>query len=125
MMNSLEVRVPLLDHKFAELSFKIPSNLKMKGNIKKYILKEAFKNILPEGIISHKKQGFAIPLDMWFKNDLKDYSYDVLLNSKFLHNILEKNQIENMLDNHQKGMRNYGAKIWSLLFLNEWFRQNS
>ena len=73
MMNSLEVRVPLLDHKFAELSFKIPSNLKMKGNIKKYILKEAFKNILPEGIISHKKQGFAIPLDMWFKNDLKDY----------------------------------------------------
>ena len=125
MMNSLEVRVPLLDHKFAELSFKIPSNLKMKGNIKKYILKEAFKNILPEGIISHQKQGFAIPLDMWFKNDLKDYSYDVLLNSKFLHNILEKNQIENMLDNHQKGMRNYGAKIWSLLFLNEWFRQNS
>lgn len=123
MMNSLEARVPLLDHKFAELSFRIPSELKMKGNIKKHIFKKSFSKILPPEIISHKKQGFAIPLSMWFKGNLKDYTYDSLLNSQHLYNFLEKDKIQNILNNHQKGMRDYSEKIWSLLFLNEWLNQ--
>ena len=125
MINSLEARVPLLDHKFAELSFKIPSGLKMNGSSKKYILKESFKDILPDGILSHKKQGFAMPLSIWFKDDLKNYSHDTLLNSKYLYNLLEKKYVENMLSNHQKGVRDYSEKIWSLLFLEEWLKQNS
>jgi asparagine synthase (glutamine-hydrolysing) len=124
MLNSLEVRVPLLDHKFAELSFKIPSELKMKGNLKKYLLKETFKSILPEDIISHKKQGFSMPLNNWFKGDLKDYSYDVLLNSKHLYDYLDKKKVHKMLDNNSVGMRDYSSKIWSLIFLNEWLNQN-
>ena len=124
MINSLEARVPLLDHKFAELSFKIPSGLKMNGSSKKYILKESFKDILPDGILSHKKQGFAMPLSIWFKDDLKNYSHDTLLNSKYLYNLLEKKYVENMLSNHQKGVRDYSEKIWSLLFLEEWLKQN-
>ncbi|MCF6296965.1 MAG: asparagine synthase (glutamine-hydrolyzing) [Flavobacteriaceae bacterium] len=125
MMNSLEARVPLLDHKFAELSFNIPSEFKMKGNIKKYILKETFKEILPPGIISHKKQGFAVPLSIWFKGNLKDYANDSLRNSKTLYNFLEKKHVEMILNNHQKGMRDYSEKIWTLLFLNEWLNQNN
>lgn len=125
MINSLEARVPLLDHKFAELSFKIPSGLKMNGSSKKHILKESFKDILPDGILSHKKQGFAMPLSIWFKDDLKNYSHDTLLNSKYLYNLLEKKYVENMLSNHQKGVRDYSEKIWSLLFLEEWLKQNS
>lgn len=124
MLNSLEARVPLLDHKFAELSFTIPSELKMNGNIKKYILKETFKDILPEEIITHKKQGFAMPLSIWFKDNLKDYSYETLLNSNKLYDFLNKNQVKQILDNHQKGLRDYSAKIWSLLFFNEWLNQN-
>lgn len=125
MTNSLEARVPLLDHKFAEISFKIPSELKMKGNIKKYILKESFKHILPNEIISHKKQGFAMPLSIWFKDDLKHYSYETLLNSNHLFDLLEKKYVKKLLDNHQKGVRDFSEKIWSLLFLNEWLKQNS
>ncbi|MBJ2172612.1 asparagine synthase (glutamine-hydrolyzing) [Aureibaculum sp. A20] len=124
MMNSLEARVPLLDHKFAELSFKIPSELKLKGGIKKHILKETFSKILPPGIISHKKQGFAIPLNNWFKDSLKDYAFDELTNSKYLYNYLEKPMVNKILNNHQKGKRDYSAKIWNLLFLNEWLKQN-
>lgn len=125
MMNSLEARVPLIDHKFAELSFTIPSELKMKGNIKKYILKEAFSSILPPEIISHKKQGFAVPLSIWFKGNLKDYANDSLRESKKLYNFLDKQYVEKILNNHQKGMRDYSSKIWTLLFLNEWLNQNS
>lgn len=124
MMNSLEVRVPLLDHKFAELSFKIPSKFKIKDGVTKYILKEAFKEILPAEIISHKKQGFAVPLNLWFKGDLKDYTYEELLNSRHLYNYLDKKYIVKLLDNHQKGLRDFSQKIWSLLFLNEWLKQN-
>ena len=125
MMNSLEARVPLIDHKFAELSFTIPSELKMKGNIKKYILKESFSTILPPEIISHKKQGFAIPLSIWFKGNLKEYANESLRNSNQLYNFLEKDKVVAILDNHQKGKRDYSEKIWTLLFLNEWLAQNN
>jgi asparagine synthase (glutamine-hydrolysing) len=125
MLNSLEVRVPLLDHKFAELSFKIPSELKMKGNSGKYILKETFKDILPNEIISHKKQGFAMPLNNWFTGGLKEFAYDSLLNSKYLYNYIDDKYVKRMLSNSQKGMRDYSTKIWSLLFLNEWLKQNN
>ncbi len=125
MMNSLEARVPILDHKFAELSFKIPSKFKMNGNIKKYLLKESFRDILPDGVLSHKKQGFAVPLSVWFKGNLKEFAYDTLQNSKYLYNYLNKNYINEVLDNHQKGIRDYSEKIWSLLFLDEWLKQNN
>ena len=125
MMNSLEVRVPLLDHVFAELSFKIPSKYKLNGKLKKYILKESFKEILPPEILSHKKQGFEMPLSLWFKGSLKDYAYDELLTSKNLFQYLNKKNVNTILDNHQKGQRDYSQKIWSLLFLNEWLKQNN
>tara|TARA_R110002073_G_scaffold72537_1_gene177541 strand:- start:550865 stop:552721 length:1857 start_codon:yes stop_codon:yes gene_type:complete len=124
MMNSLEVRVPLLDHKFAELSFKIPSKFKLNGKQKKYILKESFREILPPEILSHKKQGFEMPLNLWFKGSLKEYAYDELLGSKNLYQYLDKKNIKKILDNHQKGVRDYSQKIWSLLFLNEWLKKN-
>ena len=124
MMNSLEVRVPLLDHKLAELSFKIPSEFKMRGITKKYILKESFKNILPENFLTQKKRGFSVPMEVWFKGDLRKYSYDTLLPSKYLFEYVEKKYVKEMLDNHYKGMRNYSEKIWSLLFFEEWLKQN-
>lgn len=125
MMNSLEARVPILDHKLAELSFKIPSELKRKGDVKKYILKEAVSKILPPEIISHKKQGFVVPLELWFKGDLKDYAYDSLLGSSKLYNFLDKKEVKNILDDHQKGRRDFSIRIWTLLFLNEWLTQNN
>ena len=125
MINSLEVRVPFLDHKLAELSFKIPWEFKLKDKNMKYILKESFKPILPAEILLHKKQGFAVPMKMWFKDSLKEYAYDTLLQNSKLDIYLDINYVRTILDNHQKGLRNYHTKIWSLLFLNEWLNQNA
>lgn len=126
MMNSLETRVPMLDHKVAELSFKIPSGLKLKGNNKKYILKKALGSFLPDEVINHRKQGFAIPLSYWFKDELKNYVYDNLTGgtSKML-DYFNKKAIVNTINYHQKDIRDYSGKLWSLLFLNEWLKQNN
>ena len=125
MMNSLEVRVPILDHKFAELSFKIPSELKMHKKEKKYIFKEAFSHLLPSEILNHKKQGFAVPMKSWFKHDVRDYAHDKLLNSRQLYDYMDKKYIHKLLKDLEKSNRNFGNKVWSLLFFEEWLKQNS
>lgn len=125
MMNSLEVRVPILDHKFAELSFKIPWNLKLNRNEKKYILKKSMQKHLPENILSHKKQGFGVPLAYWFKKDLKEYVNDTLLSANpHFDDYLNKNYVRSIVEKDRKGGRDFNYKIWSLIFFEEWLKQN-
>jgi asparagine synthase (glutamine-hydrolysing) len=125
MMNSIEARVPLLDHKFAELSFKIPWQLKLKGDNQKYILKKAMAKYLPDSILSHPKQGFAVPLSVWFKNDLKDYINDTLLSSNAQYSTyLDKKYVHKIINNNRTTSRDLSVQIWSLLFFEEWVKQN-
>ena len=121
MHNSLEVRVPLLDHEFAELTFRIPSDLKLKGKIKKYIFKKSLQDHLPKTVLSHKKQGFGVPLRLWFKEDLKEYVNDHLLNSNsLLYDYLNPNFVSKIVHGHHHGMRDFNHKIWSLIVLDQW-----
>ncbi|MEO6683134.1 MAG: asparagine synthase (glutamine-hydrolyzing) [Ginsengibacter sp.] len=125
MMNSLEVRVPFLDHKFAELSFKIPLKMKFKMNVKKHILKKAMKNYLPEKILHQPKKGFGVPLSSWINGNLKEYVHDTLLSSRsLLSDHLDRKFIKEVVVNHQKGQRDFQSKIWSLLVYEEWLKQN-
>jgi asparagine synthase (glutamine-hydrolysing) len=125
MMNSLETRVPLLDHKFAELSFQIPWNYKLKGKNQKYIFKQAMSAGLPASILNHPKQGFAVPLSLWFKNDLNEYINDVLLSpGSFLSSYLNKNYVIKVVEN-KSNLGDYRTRIWSLLFFEEWLRLRS
>lgn len=126
MLNSLEVRVPLLDHKFAELSFKIPWNLKFNQGNQKYIFKKAMTPYLPSSIFNHPKQGFSVPLEFWFKDDLKEYINDTLLseNSK-LSRFLNKKYVTEIIHKNQKGTKDFSSRIWPLLFFEEWLKQNS
>jgi len=125
MTNSLEVRVPMLDHKFAELSFRIPSSLKMNGRDQKYIFKKTLSPHLPGSVLNHAKQGFSVPLSVWFKDDLKMYIQDTLFSQNpLLSTFLDKNYVRKIVRDNQKGMRDFSAKIWSLLFFEEWLRQN-
>ncbi len=125
MTNSLEVRVPILDHKFAELSFRIPGSLKMNGNDQKYIFKKALAPHLPGSILNHAKQGFSVPLSVWFKDDLKKYVQDTLFSENPLSAAyLDKKYMQKIVTDNQKGMRDFSDKIWSLLFFEEWLKQN-
>lgn len=125
MSNSLEVRVPFLDHKLAELSFRMPVDMKLHKKSSKHILKETMRKYLPRSTLEHRKQGFGVPLDSWFKSDLKDYATSCLLSSNSkLYDYVELEYVRKVLDNHFLGMRDFSAKIWSLLFLDEWLLQN-
>lgn len=125
MINSLEVRVPLLDHKFAELTFKIPSYLKLQKNDQKYILKQAMAPYLPPSILNHPKQGFGIPLEFWFKDDLKQYVNDTLLSTNsHLGSYLNKSYVKGIILKNENGTKDFSTKIWPLLFFEEWLKQN-
>jgi len=121
MAHSLEVRSPFLDHEFMELAAQIPSNFKMQGYYRKYLLKKIAKKFLPQENIVRSKKGFGIPIEYWFQKQLKEYVKEKLLNSKFLSfGFFDKKGIEKMINLHNKRRRNYAYRLWALLMLREW-----
>jgi len=123
MANSLEARVPFLDHKFMELVAGIPSHLKLKGTKSKFILKTAFKDFLPDAVFKRKKMGFGVPVSRWFRTELKDYVYEILLDPRTLNRgYFRREGIERLLNEHIAARYDHSSKIWSLLFLEIWFR---
>jgi asparagine synthase (glutamine-hydrolysing) len=123
MANSLETRVPFLDHQFMELVAQIPSQFKLNGSKAKFILKKAFSDFLPPAISKRKKMGFGVPISRWIRKDLKNHVYDVLLDRKTLQRgYFRKEGIEQLLRDHLSLRYDHSAKIWSLLFLETWFR---
>ncbi len=123
MANSLEARVPFLDHLFMEDIAKIPPNLKLKGFKTKYILKKAFENFIPKTILTRKKMGFRVPIARWFRKELKDYTREILLNQRTIgRGYLKKAGVEKLLNEHLTIHYDHSAKIWALLFLEIWFR---
>lgn len=125
MSVALEGRSPFLDHEFLELTAKIPFHLKIKGlNNKKYILKEAFSDILPHAIMHRPKMGFGVPIDTWFRGELKNYSQEKLLKGQLVSRGLFRAQaIQEILDAHTSTQVNYAPQIWALLTLELWFEE--
>ena len=123
MANSLEARVPFLDHELVEEVAKIPFRLKLRGSTAKYILKKAYSDFLPETILKRKKMGFGVPLARWFRKELKEFARETLLDPQTLgRGYFKKKGIERMLDDHTRQRYDHSAKIWALLFLEMWFR---
>lgn len=115
MYNSLEVRAPFLDHKFVEFVSEIPLKYKLNGSEQKYILKEAFKDVLPERITKRKKQGFVTPISSWFKGELKELAREVLskdVSQKYGHSIFDKAYVERIFDEHCNKKIDHGLKLW-------------
>lgn len=125
MLNSLEARPAMLNLDFAEFCLNIPQRLKFHRGIRKYILKKAMADILPERIIKRAKMGFSIPINIWLweKNKLSAMVRDTLLDRKtgrrgfFNHKI-----IETMLTEHEHLVRLHGHRIWSLFMFELWCR---
>lgn len=123
MANSLEARSPFLDHRFMEFAARIPSQLKLKGRSGKYILKNALADLLPGKILNRKKMGFGVPIDHWFRNELKDMAYDTILSKKALdRGYFKKEALRKILDEHSSGKWNWHNHIWNLLMLELWHR---
>ncbi len=123
MANSLEARVPFLDHQVMEFVATIPSDLKLKRTITKYILKQAFSDFLPQPILTRGKMGFGVPVSRWFRNELQGYVHDILLDPRTLkRGYFRRDGIEHLLADHVAARFDHSSKIWALLFLEIWFR---
>lgn len=125
MANSLETRSPILDHKVVEFAHLLPDNMKLRGFTgTKWILKEAFKDMLPKKIYRRGKMGFGIPLGPWFRGELKDYWAGACLSQKALdRNYFKREELYRLWDEHQRGARDHGYRLWALLMLELWHRQ--
>ena len=123
MAHGLEGRSPLLDHPLMEFAASLPSGLKMNGAIKKYIFKEAVKPLLPKEIIERPKMGFGVPLDHWFRHELKDLAYDVLLSDSLRQRgYFHEHVVRRLLDEHTRGVRSWHYQLWNLLMFESWHR---
>jgi asparagine synthase (glutamine-hydrolysing) len=123
MAHGLEGRSPLLDHNVMEFAASLPSGFKLKGGVKKHVLKLAVATLLPDEIVNRPKMGFGVPLETWFRVELKEMAYDILLSSRLRARGYFNDQfVRRLLDEHTKGVRAWHYQLWNLLMLELWHR---
>jgi asparagine synthase (glutamine-hydrolysing) len=126
MAHSLECRGPFLDHRVVELALAMPlkRKLRVRGGRSKVVLKEAFPELLPPAIRTRPKMGFGVPIDRWFRGELKDELRSVLLDPAALgRGLFRPEAVQTLIDDHVAERRDNAYKLWGLLMLELWFRR--
>jgi asparagine synthase (glutamine-hydrolysing) len=122
MANSVELRVPLLDHKVLEFAAALPASSKLRGFTMKYILKKALTERVPAAIRNRRKTGFPVPYEDWLRKDLKQTVWAVLSDPKAVQRgYFRQDAVEGLLKANSNGS-NYSPEIFSLLALELWHR---
>jgi asparagine synthase (glutamine-hydrolysing) len=123
MAFSLECRCPFLDHKVAELAARMPVELKLNHGSGKRVLIETFQDLLPPSIQTRTKMGFGVPLDDWFRGELRPLLCETLLDSSSLsRGLFKPESIQQLIDEHDQRRWNHSYRLWSLMFLELWQR---
>jgi asparagine synthase (glutamine-hydrolysing) len=121
MAHSLESRSPFLDHELAEWAARLPEHYKISGLNGKVILRETFKEFLPDEINNRGKQGFGIPISAWCRGPLSNWLKQTLLNSQEpFKSWFDITMINRLIDEHQKGKVDHGKRLWALAVLSTW-----
>lgn len=126
MANSLEVRSPFLDYKVVDFAFSLPEQYKVNGSMKKRVVQDAFRSMLPEEIYNRPKHGFEIPLLDWFKNELWGLINDDLLKKSFVEEqgIFNVDAIEQLKKKlHSNSPEDSHATIWGLIVFQYWWKK--
>jgi asparagine synthase (glutamine-hydrolysing) len=124
MACSLEVRAPLVDQELLEFVATIPSDLKLRGATGKYIFKKTVEAFVPREIVYREKHGFGVPIETWFRHELRD-----LLHSELLENrdeaaeFFDAEFVATMLREHAAGQRDWSVQLWPLLVFRMWWRK--
>lgn len=124
MAHSLEVRVPLLDHRLVEWASSLPPALKLKGGTGKYILKKALEPDLPHAILYRTKMGFSVPLAAWLRGPLAQRTRAALLTGAVAQcGYFEPRVLERLLQQHASARCDHSATLWKLLTLDAFLRR--
>ncbi|HJR58578.1 MAG TPA: asparagine synthase (glutamine-hydrolyzing) [Vicinamibacterales bacterium] len=124
MAHSIESRVPLLDNEVIDFAASLPAHFKIHEGRRKHVLKEAVKGLLPPGILDRRKQGFGVPLGMWFRGRLTDVFADILGSARTRQRgYFQPAFLERLVHEHLSGRRDHTLRLWQLLVFELWHRQ--
>lgn len=123
MAFALEARSPFLDHEVVDFAARLPMAWKIHGRQGKQILIDTFADLLPKRVQTRKKMGFGMPLDHWFRDELRPLLEDVLLSPRTLgRGYFQPAQVRRLVDEHVRGQWDHSYRLWSLLVLELWQR---
>jgi asparagine synthase (glutamine-hydrolysing) len=124
MAASIEARVPFLDHPFAEFVSSLPDRFRVRGLHTKWILREAGKTLLPGEILKRPKVGFRVPVNQWFRDEMRGFLLDHLQSSESrTREYYAARELDKALHEHLEGRQNHEKLLWTLLNLEIWHRQ--
>ena len=124
MAHALEVREPLMDHVLVEWLASLPSSLKLRGGEGKWLFKKALEPQLPHDVLYRPKMGFSVPLVNWFRGPLKQRVRDAVLGARLRDTgLFEEKTLRLLVDQHQSGVRDHSAPLWSLLMFDAFLGQ--
>jgi len=123
MAHSLEVRVPILDHELVEWVAGLPPDAKLRGREGKYLFKQAMEPYLSRKLLYRPKMGFAVPLAAWFRGPLRERVREAVTSPVLLDTgIFDERFLMRMVDEHQSGIRDFSAPLWSVLMFEAFCR---
>src|SRR6185503_18074532 len=101
----------------------LPDDLKIRGWTGKVVLREAFADLLPDPIKARPKMGFGVPLNTWFRGELREYLHDTLLAADArCVKYLSRRRVESLIQQHESGRASLGLQLWTLLTFEVWLR---
>ena len=122
MAHSLELRVPFLDIEVANLARTLPDKFKWQGGVTKYLLREAFRKVIPESARKRKKLGFPTPIAGWLTSDKQDI-YNLVLKNDYIKSHFNIDYIQNLITSHTSKKADNSRKIYLLLMLALWYNR--
>jgi asparagine synthase (glutamine-hydrolysing) len=124
MAHSIESRVPLLDNHVIDFAASLPSSLKIANGRRKHILKEAVRDLLPDSILDRRKQGFGVPIGVWFRGGLSSLLSDVLTSPRARQRgYFDPRFVSRLVTEHRSGKRDHTLRLWQLLIFELWHRE--
>jgi asparagine synthase (glutamine-hydrolysing) len=125
MACSLECRVPLLDHSVTELSTRIPTEMKVRNGVRKYLLKKVAEKYVPPELLYRQKMGFRVPIRRWFKRDLLEQTRTLMLDGALVsRGLIRRDGLEWVFKAQRRPWIDLGSQLWALLMLEHWAREH-
>jgi asparagine synthase (glutamine-hydrolysing) len=121
MATSLETRAPFLDVDVMELAFSMPGTLKVRDGVRKYVLKQAMRGLVPDRILHRKKEGFSIPIKTWLRRELAPLMRDLLSPARMARRgLFEPAEVARLIDAHVAGRENHAHTLFPLMVFERW-----
>jgi asparagine synthase (glutamine-hydrolysing) len=124
MATSLEIRLPLIDHRLVDFSWQVPMSMKYREGKSKWLLREVLYQYVPRSIIDRPKMGFSIPIAKWLRHELKEWA-ESFLNNQYIEqqNIFHASTIQTIWNQHLSGRYDHSHKLWALLMFQSWYQR--